>query len=56
MLHEWEIYESDLPWWFFFVHWGPDTFIFQHYGSVCYGGKTIKDIPKRYRKYAIQIR
>jgi len=56
MAHEWIIHESRLPWWFFWVHWGTDSLIFAHYGCICYGGDTIEDIPKKYRKYATQIR
>lgn len=53
-LHEWEIYESDLPWWFFWIFPGGNM-VFQHYGSVCYGGYEYEDIPKKYRKYAKHI-
>ena len=53
-MHEWEIYEKDLPWWFFWIY-PEDNMIFQHYGSVCYGGYEYEDIPKRYRKHARKI-
>lgn len=53
-MHEWVIYEEDLPWWFFWIH-PSDNLTFQHYGSVCYGGYKYEDIPKRYRKYARKI-
>lgn len=36
ILHEWVIYEKDLPWWFFWIH-PSDNLIFQHYGFVLIG-------------------
>ena len=46
MYKEYIIYESELPWWFFWIHLS-DNFVFQHWGYVCYLGKP----PKRYWKY-----
>jgi hypothetical protein len=46
MCKEYIIWESELPWWFFWIH-PSDNCVFEHYGYVCYGGIP----PKRYWKY-----
>jgi len=46
MCNEYIIWESELPWWFFWIH-PLDNCAFEHYGYVCYG----RIPPKRYWKY-----
>ena len=45
-MKEYIVYESELPWWIFFIKF-TDSLVMQHYGCLCFAGLP----PKIYWKY-----